>query len=265
MSEHQKSLLDHIADHPKVAAILALLAFAASFSPRVSVMALWICLFTAWLFAAAMILGIPKLRRNERRIIWTSLLILIIGAILFAYGWWLRGSSNPPVPSTASIPLVPSPHLRAVDVMLVLPQDKKQPIIVIGKHLNFSVIVNNDGASGTLQFTSGSVASDHLISEASRQEAESFFYGMLTKGFDDPTIMKPVMDFDAGETESWMLTGATGVTEQQFRYLNDGGILYFAGKGRYLGRPDLKPFELCFYWPHGLNHGSAKCETHNTP
>jgi hypothetical protein len=195
--------------------------------------------------------------------------------LVFCTGWIIKKNVSLPTASDIATEVAKlitpqrgdttNPHLHAVDVMLTLPQDKKQPIIVIGKPLNFSVIVKNDGAAGTLQFTSGSIASDHLISEASKQEAESFFYGMVTKGFDDPTIMKPVMDFDAGETESWMLTGSTGVTDQQFSYLNNGGILYFSGKGRYLGKPDLKPFELCFYWPHGLNSGAVKCETHNSP
>ena len=60
MQEEKKSLLDLIADHPKLAGFIAFIAFAATFSPRVSGIAMWICLFAAWFFATAMIVGLPN-------------------------------------------------------------------------------------------------------------------------------------------------------------------------------------------------------------
>ena len=113
MDEQPKSPFDHIADHPKFAAILALVAFATSFSPRASMMALWICVFLAWVFSSAMIVGLPKLRSSKHRIMLSTLSIVIAAILLFSYGKWLRGSGNPtsgPIPASASAPIfVPAP------------------------------------------------------------------------------------------------------------------------------------------------------------
>jgi len=148
------------------------------------------------------------------------------------------------------------PHLRAIGVLLVEP-------VVVGEPMKFIVSVKNEGAAGSLQFSSGSVISNHLISTAHRQEVEAMFFGMTTEGFDNPVVMKPILEFEADETEAWSFNG-TIATDQQVRDLGNGAVPYFAGKGRYVGRQDLPPFEICFYWPHGFGGGAVKCDSHNS-
>jgi|GEM_PF-6453483 len=191
--------------------------------------------------AAFVWLCIRHLRSWKTRI-GSSLFIVVV---FVTVGW--RDLKN-----TKDLP----PHLQAVDVLWVMP-------VEAGKSLTFIVTAKNTGTAGSLQFASGSVIADHLISEPNRKEVEAMFFAMKTQNLDNPIVMKPVIPFEAGEQESWSLTGGP-LTDQQIQNVRKGAVQYLVGKGRYLGRPNLPPFELCFFWPKGFSSGAVKCESHNS-
>ncbi len=97
-----KTTWDHVTDHPKLSATLALLVFAATFSPKVSVNAMWICLALAWLFTSLMIFGIPRLRTKKSM---CSLLVLVAGISISVYGKWLAQKDEPKQESLPGISL----------------------------------------------------------------------------------------------------------------------------------------------------------------
>jgi hypothetical protein len=94
MPETEKGLFDHISDHPKLSGFLAFIAFAATFSPRVSGTAVWLCLLGAWVFASGMIVGVPRLCIHRWRKPISGALIFLVALGLVIYGRWLTGSSS---------------------------------------------------------------------------------------------------------------------------------------------------------------------------
>lgn len=92
--KEQRSLLDQIFDHPKSAGFLAFLALALAFSPKASLIGTWTCLIAAWIFASAMIFGIPRLRRRQNGKTIGTVSVLLLAVVLFAFGYWLRGGDG---------------------------------------------------------------------------------------------------------------------------------------------------------------------------
>ena len=92
----EESIWDHITDHPKVAGVLALLAFAATFSPKASTLAAWACVLMAWVLVLMVVAGIPLVKTSKRP--WVPILITatLLGLGLFRYGRWLTTKTDAP-------------------------------------------------------------------------------------------------------------------------------------------------------------------------
>lgn len=90
----RRPVLNYIADHPKLAGFFACLAIAIAFTPKTSVIASWICLLLAWLFAVGMIAGSPLVKGKR----FTRILITFASVVLFlalaAFGVWLTNQKN---------------------------------------------------------------------------------------------------------------------------------------------------------------------------
>ena len=94
-SVHQdKSTWDHITDHPKIAGVLALLALAATFSPKASALASWGCIVIAWSLTVAFAGGAPVIRRQNRRKLYTGIIAVCSALGFGAYGAWLTGQGH---------------------------------------------------------------------------------------------------------------------------------------------------------------------------
>lgn len=117
--ESEKSIWHHITDHPKIAAVLAMLALAATFSPRASAPAAWACIAFAWILAVAFTGGEPHVKRSRHPVIYTVATALLVGVVLAVYGHWLTGykdqansivsSSTAPIhtpPTTTTVSLI---------------------------------------------------------------------------------------------------------------------------------------------------------------
>jgi hypothetical protein len=85
--ERRDRILDIIVDHPRLWGILALVSLATTFSPKVSTGAMWVFLVVAEILAVFWITGfVRKTRANNG---WILLVGVLVGAALFAYGYWL--------------------------------------------------------------------------------------------------------------------------------------------------------------------------------
>jgi len=121
-SERRRMPWDYVLDHPKVAGFVSFLAFAATFSPRASVVASWICLAVAWLFAIAAINGWPQVRNAARPRLYLALSSSAVLVLLVLYGFWLcpslPGSAPPAQPPPLPLKEVRIAHQRLVSSTL---------------------------------------------------------------------------------------------------------------------------------------------------
>jgi hypothetical protein len=85
-AETWQGMWDYITDHPKVAGVLALLAFAATFSPKASTVAAWLCIVAAWALALLWMAGIPAIKAQRKSWIPVVVAALVLGAGMFLYG-----------------------------------------------------------------------------------------------------------------------------------------------------------------------------------
>lgn len=194
--------LDIIVDHPKLWGIVALLAFAATFSPKVSVGATCFLLLIAEILAVFWVSGLVKNKRGKKwRIAGVG---AAVGAFLFAYGYWLAA----PVKEKSG-----QSRLEVVNVQGITLQNKvtKQ----IGFFLNIFYAGKGDLPTTamthrTLYFTSSHLLSSEEIAPyrkqaseveppALRADGDEIQPGMLPKHF----FTVPQDDNEAIQLKSW--------------------------------------------------------------
>jgi hypothetical protein len=99
-----KHWFDNIVESPTLAGVLAMIAFAVSFSPKASALAMWVCLAVACLLSIRMVYTLDHVRKksNHQRRIITGGAGLVSCLFFAALGWWLvlplKGSEQAPNP-----------------------------------------------------------------------------------------------------------------------------------------------------------------------
>ena len=86
-----KTIWDHVTDHPKIALALAFIALGATFAPRVSVPATWACVSAAFLLSVAFTAGFSQVKLSKHPTAYKVLVAICTGIGLASYGYWLTG------------------------------------------------------------------------------------------------------------------------------------------------------------------------------
>lgn len=151
-TETHTRTLDVILDHPKLWGIVALVAFAATFSPKVSVNAMWALLVAAWVLGQCWIAG---LFRGKRHALLSGIACgLVLMAALFSCGRWL------------AIPLKEQPTGSRLEVVKVqgLPMQKKGTN-QLGFFINVFYADKGDVPTTAMNHRAVYLPSSHLLSE----------------------------------------------------------------------------------------------------
>jgi hypothetical protein len=90
MPKHEQNLWDNLTDHPKIAGALALIALAVSFSPKLSSVACWLCLFAAYILVMAAVDGSPTLLNSPHRSKLMLVVAIAFAAFVLQFGLWLN-------------------------------------------------------------------------------------------------------------------------------------------------------------------------------
>jgi hypothetical protein len=85
----KSSALNYVTDHPKLAAFIACVAIAITFTPKASVMATWVSLLIAWAFAVGMVAGLPVVKGAKWGSLATGAAAAMLIVVLFLFGRWL--------------------------------------------------------------------------------------------------------------------------------------------------------------------------------
>ncbi len=111
-SPKEITAFDYILDHPKFAGIIAFLALAATFSPRLSTLASWICVSVAFFFGLLIVWNKGTFRSLSHGVLLAVLCTMMIAGSLVAYGWWLTEKSQPVSPE--AMKSGPTPYANTV-------------------------------------------------------------------------------------------------------------------------------------------------------
>lgn len=121
-----------VLDHPKLWGIIALLAFAATFSPRVSTGAMWACLLVAEATTIAFAAGLKSVRSRRHSVIWIICIGIVALVLYSSYGLWLAEAkpgaviqtSQGPIPAKPAPAVTPITNLPPATVKRVLPNKR---------------------------------------------------------------------------------------------------------------------------------------------
>lgn len=98
VSKSEKSpttVWSYIIDHPRIAGVVALLALAATFSPKASIVASYICIVLAFLLLFAFVVGEAKIKTSKCPRIYMFLTALLLAIPLGLYALWLTPPAAP--------------------------------------------------------------------------------------------------------------------------------------------------------------------------
>jgi hypothetical protein len=212
MDQRRDWIVDIIVDHPKLWGILALVALATTFSPKVSVGAMWFLLLIAEVLAVFLVWGLVRNKKWNRG--WILFVATVVGASLFSYGYWLAA------------PVKAKDGQSRLEVVKVqgLPMQKKDTQQV-GFFLNIFYADKGDLATTamthrTLYFTDSHLPSSEDIARymkqaseveppASRNDGNEIQPGLLPEHF----FTVPQDDSEAIQLKSWADEVTSGRTK----------------------------------------------------
>jgi hypothetical protein len=154
--------------------------------------------------------------------------------------------------------LAPKPN--AVKPVLDIYNITLQPID-FNKPVRFLRYAKDVGADGAFESVYEISTTDHFVTPEHRNEVETYLF-MLAKN-KVGVLSAPATDIHEGEdlTFIWELDPIT--SQQVLTKYNSSGVLYLTAIIWYVGRPDLRPIEICKYWTRDSLDSPKSCHAHD--